>query len=578
VFSVSGTRAAERPVSEWVHPGADAKLVYKTTPAGDRIMDFSHAGYGGGGIALPDVPVVVTVPASGSGDDTLAIQRAIDRVALLPLKDGFRGTVLLANGTFSCVAPLTISASGIVLRGSGSGARSGPASTIKLTGKPHNAITVRAPGGGRGQAAASDETEAVGVARTVITDAYVPSGAKSFAVKSAAGFSVGDIINIIRPVTAAWVKLMHMDDLTRDGRPQTWLRVGSTITTERRIAAVSENTLTLDVPLSDSFDAHYLNPPGTAVVKVKPPARLTQIGIENLHIESPLQEISHTEPHFTALRVTGEDCWVRDVVIDETMNSVGVGGRRITLERVAVNRKAKHQGASKPAEFAPNASEVLMDRCTVHADNVWFVATGAGVAGPIVVLNCTFSRPRPLRGAISAGRPVCSTTTAAHPMAESKCATGAQCGSGHGWPMGWGVIWNCEARDYIVQDPPGARNWLIGSIGESGTSARPFDSGPKLPGGTEDSPGRAVAPQSLYLAQLAERLGPQALKNIGYASASLDPPNANRGRRRPIRRDRIDRGVGPPVWPRSRAQPARSHQQPAGRPARVRGLAGPGRR
>jgi len=31
-----------------------------------------------------------------------------------------------------------------------------------------------------------------------------------------------------------------------------------------------------------------------------------------------------------------------------------------------------------------------------------------------------------------------------------------------------------------------------------------------------DSHGTPVAPSSLYLAQLAERLGPQAVKNIGY--------------------------------------------------------------
>jgi hypothetical protein len=82
--------------------------------------------------------------------------------------------------------------------------------------------------------------------------------------------------------------------------------------------------------------------------------------------------------------------------------------------------------------------------------------------------------------------------------------------------MGWGVIWNCRAKDYIVQNPPGAINWLIGSVGENKPAARPFGQAPMLPEGTVDSPGKAVTPQSLYLAQLAERLGPQAVKNIGY--------------------------------------------------------------
>ena len=124
-----------------------------------------------------------------------------------------------------------------------------------------------------------------------------------------------------------------MHDLTRDGRPQTWLRSGTTTNMERRITTVEGNKLTLDVAVSDSFDAKYLNPPGSTVLKIAAPARLTRVGIERLHLEAPPQEINHTEAHFTALRLNGEDCWVREVVADETMNSIAVGGRRIARAR-----------------------------------------------------------------------------------------------------------------------------------------------------------------------------------------------------------------------------------------------------
>jgi hypothetical protein len=46
-----------------------------------------------------------------------------------------------------------------------------------------------------------------------------------------------------------------------------------------------------------------------------------------------------------------------------------------------------------------------------------------------------------------------------------------------------------------------------------------FDPGPELPmlpQGIIDSQGTPVTPASLYLEQLRERLGAQALKNIGY--------------------------------------------------------------
>lgn len=493
--------------SQWVRPGPDGKLVYKTTPAGDRIMDFSHAGYMGGGVALPTVPVKQTVKPSGGEDDAAVIQAAIDAVSALPLENGFRGAVLLAPGTFPCARTITIAASGVVLRGSGTQGES--KSTIKMTGRPHLAIAVRTPRG-RGE----PETDGFNAAQTLIADGYVPSGEVSFNVVDANGFAAGDTIAIRRPVTQAWIKFMHMDDLVRDGRPQTWIRADST-TTERRIAAISGKTITVDVPLSDSFDSKYLDPPGTLVVKIRPPIRVAQVGIESLHMESPPQAIPHSQPHFTAIRLNGEDCWMRDLLIEETMNSIAVGGQRITLQRVTVNRRALHQGSSRPAEFAPNAGQVLLDRCSSNADNVWFVATGGGQAGPIVLLNCAFngnsraeSHQRWSTGMLY--------DNCRLPDGAIELRNRGSMGSGHGWSMGWGVVWNCVADHYIVQSPPGAANWLIGSIGQRKLAPRPFGSAPDLPEGIVDSHGTSVTPQSLYLTQLAERLGPQALKNIGY--------------------------------------------------------------
>ena len=215
------------PTSQWVYPGPDGKLVYKTTPAGDKIMDFSSAGYMGGGVALPDVPVKVTVKPSGGQDDTAAIQAAIAEVAAMPLQGRFHGAVLLESGTFTCARTITLSASGVVLRGSGSG-KGG--TTIKMVGGKHGAFTI---GGGRGPAvtrdtaddsAAGDETvPSPGAARTSIADAYVPAGTTSFSVASAKGFAVGDTISLQRPTTAAWTKLMGMDTLNRGGGGQKWL-------------------------------------------------------------------------------------------------------------------------------------------------------------------------------------------------------------------------------------------------------------------------------------------------------------------------------------------------------------------
>jgi hypothetical protein len=310
------------------------------------------------------------------------------------------------------------------------------------------------------------------------------------------------------------VTFMGMDDLVRDGKKQTWLAPDGVLGTERTIKTVDGNTITLDVPLADSYDAKFAGPQGTAVVKIRP-AWLTQVGIEHLHIECPPQAIPHTRPHFTALRMTGKDCWARDVVCDETMTSVSVHGRRITLQQVFVRRKARAQGASRPGEIEPGATQTLVDRCGVTADNVWFAWTGSGIPGPLVLLNCIFhgdsrveSHHRWATGMLYDG---CRA-----PDGSFEFRNRGSMGSGHGWSMGWGVAWNCSAPEYIIQNPPGAANWLIGSVGTSRHSPRPFDQGPNLPLGILDSHGVPVSPPSLYLAQLADRLGPQALKNIGY--------------------------------------------------------------
>jgi hypothetical protein len=68
--------------------------------------------------------------------------------------------------------------------------------------------------------------------------------------------------------------------------------------------------------------------------------------------------------------------------------------------------------------------------------------------------------------------------------------------------------------------PPGSANWAIGNRGEQLLGKmQTYDPGPELPllpQGIIESQGVPVTPASLYLEQLRERLGPQALKNIGY--------------------------------------------------------------
>jgi hypothetical protein len=436
-------------------------------------------------------------------------------VAAKPLVNGFRGAVELAPGVFTCSTTIAIHASGIVLRGSGSGKNG---TTIRMTGSRHTAIVI-----GRNAAFSNEVIAATHQpsASTQITDAYVPSGTRTFTVADAGSFSAGDLITISKPVTDAWIQFMQMDDLTRDGKPQRWIATSRHLDMQRRITAIVGNQLTIDVPLTDAFDARFTSPRGVSVTKVNTPANLTQVGVEHLHIQCPPLEIAYGNAPYAGIRIGGDDCWVKDVYCEETMNTTTLAGNRITMQRVVVTHTYPNLGASKPTDFSIEGSQNLIDRCESTGGNTYFVWTGSLAAGPNVLLNCTFrghgSRIQPhQRWSTGLLADNCTVIDGGIDFMNRGVA-----GSGHGWTMGWAVAWNCIAKTYIIQNPPGAANWAIGCIGERQQTARLFDTNPVLPEGIFDSHGTPVAPQSLYLAQLAERLGPQALKEIGYSSNTV---------------------------------------------------------
>jgi len=112
---------------------ASAKLTYNADPvSGEKIADFSVAGYKGGGVALPQVDVKKTIEPV-SGDNAKHIQDAIDELGRLPLDaNGIRGAVLLKPGIYKVDKTIYINKSGVVLRGSGQG--SNPSTSTIIIG------------------------------------------------------------------------------------------------------------------------------------------------------------------------------------------------------------------------------------------------------------------------------------------------------------------------------------------------------------------------------------------------------------------------------------------------------------
>jgi hypothetical protein len=495
--------------SAWAHFGTNGKLVYRRTSQGDRIPDFSSAGYRGGGVALPQAPTRVTMSPSRKEDDTPALQAAIDKVAALPPGPrGIRGAVVLTPGNFNLAGTLHINVSGVVIRGAGS--EGTQASVLKMTGKPHLAIEIKG----------EYHRETVGPG-TALKDQYVPAGSTLIHLADATGIHPGDTLQIVKPVTPQWVHFMGMDHLVRNGEPETW--VENDIRVFRKVVSVTGNAVELEVPLTDSFDSRFYGAEQPTVTRVAISGPIEETGIENLRIVGPNRSIDyHQDAHFDGIAMDNiVDSWLRGLAFVDTTNSVSIGhnAERLTVVLVDVQQDDTVTSHAQPFDFSVAGSEILLDRCSAKGDRVTYVATQSHSEGPVVVLHCRFTGSGQIEGhqRWSTGFLVDSSVV---PDGRIHLRNRGIMGSGHGWASGWSVLWNNDAEAFLVQNPPGDLNWSIGDVGEHISAPMPVSEdqlvGPPLPGGVVESMGTHVEPNSLYLAQLRERKGSAAVKAIGY--------------------------------------------------------------
>lgn len=486
----------------WVYPDEEGKLVYEADARGNRIPDFSNAGYGGGGVALPQVPVKKTLEPE-AGDDTKRIQSAIDEVARLKRDaDGFRGAVLLKRGTYEIEGTIRIAASGIVLRGEG---QDEDGTVIRATGATKRDIIVV---GGKGS-----PREVSGTRRRV-TDAYVPVGATSFRVENTDGYAVGDAIAVFRPSTAEWISAIGMDEIPprADGLPVTQWKEGTRdFFYDRIVTAIEGDRVTLDAPLFNALEKEF---GGGSIYKVDFHGRIDRVGVEYLRGVSEFagEPEENDEAHawtFITLDAV-ENAWVRNI----TSYHFGFGlafvkrwakwttvQDSICLEPVSIVR------GSRRYPYYLGGQLGLVQRCYASQSRHDF-AISSLVPGPNVFVDCfaedTFVDSGPhhrwATGALFDNVRV--------PNHSIRIINRLNLGSGHGWAGANMVIWNSEADHFLVQNPPTAQNWAIGNIGEIrqppfwGKSAYFV------------SHGQPVEPKSLYLAQLRERLGDEAVANI----------------------------------------------------------------
>jgi hypothetical protein len=517
------------PAASRVYPGAAGKLVYVPDQQGNIIHDASHAGYRGGGMAIPAVPIRETVwPIAG--DNTEHLQAAVEKVSSLqPDINGFRGAVLLRAGYYRMAAPLRIQTGGVVLRGEGMG----DTGTI-LIGTGTGRTGAGGPGGpgGGGQGSLVVIGGASGVTtreetRQTVTDDYVPVGARTFRVTSAQAFKPGDAVIVRRIGNQDWIDAVGMNGETPASR---WRPFN--VDWDRVVVDVRQNSITVDAPITCAIEKRW---GGGEVMKYEDPGRIENVGIENLRAMSEFDPSVRTteygnmdRPNYVAEEyysdenhyrnfVTFDNArngWVRNVTALHFVNSmVGTqrGAKWITVQDCVSREPISRRLGGRRFTFALRGQLTLVQRCHSEEGRHSFM-TGQPTASGNVFLDCRATSP------FSSSEPHEQWATGnLYDNVQAPLTARFWKNINIGWAGANTVFWNCEG-DFLVQKPPTAQNFSFGHLGVNAVVFNIPLQDPTKENGHIESLDRHVTPRSLYLTQLRERLGEAAVRQIATAA------------------------------------------------------------
>lgn len=476
------------------------QLTYLVDERGDRVPDFSAAGFSGGGIPLPVVAAQVRV-APAPGDDGPRLQAAIDFVSgLAPDAAGFRGAVQLAAGRYEIEGQLKIRASGVVLRGMGPG-ESG--SVLMAMGQGRRPLI---------ELGGNDRRENVG-APVALAPETVPVGALELTLARADhGIVAGASVTVERPSPIEWLKSIGMDEAP--GRqPYIWKAGAFNVRWDRRVVAVNGAKLTLDAPLTVALESRYGG--GTVQAYVQS-GYIERSGIEHLRCESdydqgnPLDE----EHAWNAIDLhAASDVWVADVTaVHFAGSAVQVGAKvaRATVQDCAALAPISERAGYRRMAFHTRGQQTLFVRCASEQGGNDFTA-GYLATGPNVFLNCTAHDTRGFSGSIgswASGLLFDGGLIDGGALRLDNLETWNQ---GVGWAAVNSVLWNSSASVVAVRQPPGAMNWAVAVWGQF------------LGDGRWSMVNEFAKPESLYRAQLQERRGASALSALAPRRYPVEP-------------------------------------------------------
>jgi hypothetical protein len=327
-----------------------------------------------------------------------------------------------------------------------------------------------------------------------------------------------------------WIKAIGEDSIAA-GRSR-WRPF--TITYDRLITEIKGNTIVVDAPIFTAVETRW---GGGDIVKYND-ERIELAGVENLrgiseynpsvrqvtygnmNVETTTDPITRyegneyysDENHIANFIVisNAKNAWVRNISALHFVTSVvqsNAGSKWITVQDCESREPVSVRAGGRRFIYQMNGQLCLVQRCFSQKGRHSFVLQGSEASGN-VFLDCKAVNPY-------------STSEPHNRWVNGVLYDNVKAPlTARFWKnfiIGWAganiVFWNCEG-DFVVQSPPTAKNYSFGHIG---TAAVIFniplqDYG--APKGHIESLDTHVTPRSLYLTQLKERLGEEAVSRI----------------------------------------------------------------
>jgi hypothetical protein len=441
------------------------------------------------------VPVVDTLGPAG-GDNTQRIQDALDRIgSRAPDANGHRGALRLAPGTYEIRGTVRVRQSGVVLRGSGDGTDSAKSTVLLARGDTPHQRTVVVLG--------TNSTNPWSTGPAVeITTRFVPVGSTSFEVADASGFKVGQEVVVRHPSSQRWIDAVGGGGVVSDPK---WQAGALDLRWIRQVTRVDGRTLHLDAPIYNHLDR------ALTVSTVAPVTRrnlVTEAGVESLRVDIETAGGEDENHAWNAIGVVGADnSWVQQVATLH-FGYAGVytqGAIRVTVSDARATEPVAVRTGGNMYNFAANGFSqlVLFTGCRAGQGRHAFISNGTTTVSGVVWHRCT------MEGGDAEGHRMWSQGLLFDNIRETggggnqaKLINRGDAGTSHGWGAAHSVIWGFN-REIVVQKPPTAQNYAVSAEGtKRGTAFAPG------PFGSIEIRAGSLMPESLYEAQVVDRLGP----------------------------------------------------------------------